>query len=88
MKLILTKKKKQESTTAQDAVTAPNQEKEANLHAPEHPVDAMSGMINTNDIIFSNNLTDEEASQFVWLLLKAQGQIKNTNNKGVIKHGK
>lgn len=33
------------------------------------------GLFFTNDIIFSENLTAEEASQFVYLLKKAQGKI-------------
>lgn len=33
------------------------------------------GLIWTNDIIFSNNLTSEESSKWLWLLRKAQGKL-------------
>lgn len=29
-----------------------------------------------NDILFSENLTSEESSKFLWLLKKAQGKLK------------
>ena len=35
------------------------------------------GLVWTNDIIFSENLTPEESSKFVWLLQKAKGKIKS-----------
>ena len=35
------------------------------------------GLFWTNDIIFSDNLTSEESSMFVWLLKKAQGKLKS-----------
>lgn len=35
------------------------------------------GLVWTNDIIFSENLTQEESSKFVWLLQKAKGKIKS-----------
>lgn len=34
------------------------------------------GLFWSNDIIFSDKLTSEEASKFVWLLRKAQGKLK------------
>ena len=35
------------------------------------------GLFWSNDIIFSENLTSEESSHFVWLLRKSQGKLKN-----------
>lgn len=35
------------------------------------------GLVWINDVIFSENLTPEESSKFVWLIQKAKGKIKS-----------
>lgn len=37
------------------------------------------GLFWANDIIFSDKLTSEESSKFVWLLRKAQGKLNSLN---------